>query len=166
MKLSRLQSSGLAVFAFIYDKVSFLFCSDKALPPGLRVASAGCPIVGSLYSSLFSGLRSIEVSTKAAAKKEAHLLAQSLWNREWVCSNKGSITRAFFPTPESRGRITDMDLIIKFFPDTPSSMFTNTDSSSKHRHTAVAATSLNPSATSLLSAKISPTSGTVSHPSP
>ena len=110
MKLSRLQSSGLAVFAPIYDKVSFLFCSDITLPPGLRVASAGCQIVGSQYSSLFSGLRSIEVSTKSAAKKEAHLLVQSFKPREWVCSSKGSITRAFFPTPESHGRITDMDL--------------------------------------------------------
>ena len=110
MKLSRLQSSGVAVFAPIYDKVSFLFCSDITLPPGLRVASAGCQIVGSQYSSLFSGLRSIEVSTKSAAKKEAHLLVQSFKPREWVCSSKGSITRAFFPTPESHGRITDMDL--------------------------------------------------------
>nr|CAH0102215.1 unnamed protein product [Daphnia galeata] len=84
--------------------------------PGMKLsrlqsyrASAGCQIVGSQYSSLFSGLRSIEVSTKSAAKKEAHLLAQSLWTREWVCSSKGSTTRAFFPTPESRGRITGMD---------------------------------------------------------
>jgi hypothetical protein len=70
MKLSRLQSSGVAVFAPIYDKVSFLFCSDITLPPGLRVASAGCQIVGSQYSSLFSGLRSIEVSPNLLLRKK------------------------------------------------------------------------------------------------
>jgi hypothetical protein len=70
MKLSRLQSSELAVFAPIYDKMSFLFCSDKTLPPGLRVASAGCQIVGSQYSSLFSGLRSIEVSPNLLLRKK------------------------------------------------------------------------------------------------
>ncbi len=56
----------------------------------------------------------LRISHQSSREESGQLLAQRTWAKEWKGSEKGSITRAFFPTPQSRGWITDLDLSLSF----------------------------------------------------
>ena len=105
---------GVFPFLLRHNTASRVACSQRWLP-NCRLSI----LLPLLWPSFYWGFH------QSAAKKEAHLLVQSLWTREWVCSSKSSITRAFFPTPESHGRITDMDLCYPITQILPGHSFLN-----------------------------------------